>query len=191
MQMARRWVIPANQALLVDHAMTNMLRKHTCETATPLLDALPLPDMVVNVSAPQAVRKARIVLRRKVGHAPHAYLSGQSANETAKKLVRCWLVFQSAAETMQCLHAWNQWQCRPALTDGQLAALFADAADMPLTDEDRVALRSEALPDEWRWLHDGYVERGVTWLNIVNDGRESLDAQATLIVEKIQHRVFV
>lgn len=58
-----------------------MLRKHACESACSILHDLPLPDIVANVTASQAVRVARIVTRDKPGYVPSKYLTGERALE--------------------------------------------------------------------------------------------------------------
>lgn len=186
MQMARRWVVPREQIHLVDHAMTNQLRKHANATASALLDALPLPEMVVNVTAPHALTVARVVLRDKPGQLLGRPLSGETALETGRALARRWLAMLGADETLRCLRAWSRWKCSPELRDQQIVSLLVDAQRMPLTEKDVTAIQADPLPQKWRWLHDGYVERGVQWLNIVNDGREPPDVHARQIVDAIR-----
>ena len=38
MQSARRWALPSGKVWLIDHGMTNMLRKHANESAGSMLD---------------------------------------------------------------------------------------------------------------------------------------------------------
>lgn len=185
MQKARQQVLTRGQVCLIDQGITNMLRKHANESAGSMLDDLPLPDFVVNVTAPSAVRKARIVTRDKPDHVPSQYHTGDRALEVGGIHARQWFALYGAEQAMHYLRAWSQWQCRPELDDNELRSLLDHARETPLTEKDEAALCCEPLPQSWRWLHDGYVERGVKWINVVNDGRESLEVHAGRIVEAI------
>ena len=185
MQKARQWALPSGQVCVIDHAMTNMLRKYTHENSGRLLDDLPLPNIVVNVSAPQAVRMARIVTRNKASHVASRYLTGESASEVGGMHARRWLALFGVEKAMHCLRAWSRWECRPELDDEELRSLIAHAQQTPLTEKDKAALRCEPLPESWRWLHDGCVDRGVYWLNVVNDGRNPAEVHASRIVEAL------
>ena len=185
MQRARQQVLTRGQVCLVDQGMTNMLRRHANESAESMLDDLPLPDIVVNVTAPSAVRKARIVTRDKPDDAPSRHLSGDRALEVGGNHARQWLALYGAEQAMHYLRAWSQWQCRPELDDNELRSLLEHARETPLIEKDEAALRCEPLPQSWLWLHDGFVERGVKWINVVNDGREAPEALAVGIVQEI------
>ena len=186
MQSARRWALPSGKVWLIDHGMTNMLRKHANESAGSMLDDLPVPDIVVNVTAPSAVRKARIVTRDKPGHMASQYLAGVRALEVGGRFARQWLALFGPEEAMHCLRAWSRWECRSELEEKELRSLLAHAQETPLDVQDKMALSCEPLPESWRWLHDGYVERGVKWINVVNDGREPPEVHASRIVETIR-----
>jgi len=185
MQKARQLVLPRTPVHLIDHAMTNMLRRHADESMAFLLDKLPLPDLVVHVSAPGAVRKARVVRRKKCNHAPRRYLFGERAMKSGKKHARRWSALWGEEEAMRCLRAWSQWQCRPELGESELRSLLARVEGAPLSEADEAALRCDPLPKQCQWLYNGYQDQGVHWINVTNDGRESLENLACRIVQEI------
>jgi hypothetical protein len=185
MQRARKWMCSRGTVHLVDHAMTNELRKHSSDSAAMLVDSLPLPDMVVHISTPQAVRAARVALRQKPSHVPGRYFTSDQARERARRHARRWSYLWGPEEAMRCLRAWNRWQCRPQLDDNELAALLREAQEMPLTQQDEAAIQCEPLTDQVKWLHDAFVAQGVHWLNIINDGHESAEFHADHICHEI------
>jgi len=184
-QKSRRWVLPRRHVYLIDHAMTNMLYKHGNELMGFLLGRLPLPDVVIHVSAPKAVRKARVVRREKPNHGPSRYLSGEHAWKSGKGLARLWSVLWGDEEAMRCLRAWSQWKCRPQFGESELRSLLSEAQETPLTEKDEAALRCDPLPKKCQWLYNGYRDQGVHWINVTNDGRESLKNLARGIVQEI------
>ena len=186
MQTARQWSQCQGQVLLIDHALSNDLRKFSNESARSLITGLPLPDMVVHVTAPPSVRQARIALRDKSGEFPHQFLSHEKASERGRALARQWLHLWGVEEARHCLSAWNRWKCRPVLREATLDMMLEEAQRTPLIDEDQLAIKCEPLPQSMRWLHDAYVEQGVHWLNVVNDGTASPEELATQIIEVIR-----
>ena len=186
MQTARQWTCRKDHILLIDHALSNNLRKFTDKSASRLIAGLPLPDMVIHVTAPSALEKARVYLRDKSGHLPSRYLNGDDAIEKGKALARQWLHLWGVDEARHCLSAWNRWSCRPILSVATLDTMLEQAQRSPLNDEDQLAIKCEPLPQSMRWLHDAYLEQGVHWLNVINDGKESLDALAFSIIEEIE-----
>lgn len=185
MQSARRWVYARGGVTLVDQAMTNMLRKHASETAAPLVGRLPFPEMVVHVSAPAAVRAARVAVREKANHQPK-YLAWEQALEVASARARQWNALWGAEGALRTLQAWNAFQCRPTLEQGVLEGLFYEAIEQPLKESDEAALRRVPISEQLQWLHDALVQHGVRWLNVVNDGREPIHLHARIIIDEIQ-----
>ncbi|WP_038055377.1 hypothetical protein [Thioalkalivibrio sp. ALJ7] len=165
--------------------MTNALRKDGSASAAALVARLPLPDMVVHVTAPSAVKAARVALRDKPDHVPKRFLSGELVVEAGRARARQWNALWGPDEALRCLRAWSRWQCRPVLDDSMLQTMLEESTDQPLTEKDEAALRNRPVRERERWLRDAFVEHGVHWLDVVNDGREPAEAHARRIVEAI------
>ncbi|WP_018862244.1 hypothetical protein [Thioalkalivibrio sp. ALJ3] len=165
--------------------MANSLRKDGGASAAALVARLPLPDMVVHVSAPGAVRAARVALRDKSDHMPKRYLAGAQAIEAGSARARQWNALWGPDEALRCLRAWSRWQCRPVLDDSILQTMLEESIDQPLTEKDGAALRNQPVRERERWLRDAFVDHGVHWLDVVNDGREPAEVHARRIAEAI------
>ncbi len=185
-QDARRRAFARNRVLLVDQAMTNWLRKHAHEGAACLVPRMPLPDMVVHVSAPEAVRAARVASRHKPSHVPKRFLDGEQAFAIGSARARQWHTLWGEREALECLRAWNKRLCRPVLDDTELQGILKTAVGQALTEKDHAAIRCDPLPERIRWLHEAYTEQGVHWLNIVNDGSSPVEENARIITEEIE-----
>lgn len=98
-QKAQRWTLPRVHVYLVDEGMTNLLRKYLRDSAVNLISELPLPDMVIHVNAPKAVKLGRVALRQRLSDTPSHYLAGERALDVGVSLARQWSALWGRDET--------------------------------------------------------------------------------------------
>lgn len=185
LQKVRQGDEQSKKILLVDQGLSFILNKHGEASIEERIRRLPLPDMVVNVSAPPAVRAARVALRYKPEHPPRRYLSREEALQTGGVRARQWNALWGKDEALRCLQAWNQRQCRPEIKDLELENLLQKAIGQPLTDRDEAALQNTILTARSQWLKEAYKRNGVCWLDVTNDGSQAVADLASFVAAEI------
>lgn len=187
LELARRALTPYRTLLLVDQGFVNLIRKHSSEPPTHVFASLPVPSVVIHVTAPAALRAARVALRTADAQSvlPDQRHTSSPSLALARQHARRWYAIGGPAYAHQCLRAWSRASSASPFTSYDLARLTDYAAKDSLTPDDLASLTAPQLDQSTQWLYSHLASLGVHWINVLNDGQTDIVHHAGTVARQL------
>lgn len=165
--------------ILVDQGLSFMLYNHPKPASCNLYNKLPLPNLIVNVSADPIVSFKRVVYRNK------AVTKGKQITGVGRelKLVDLYKYYRGNIEESAAIKLfmdWNNKFCQPPLSLNQVEETIKR-----INKEVPLFVNEPCTNTNNNWFKKWVQEKGVVWVDIKNDDNVQVEALAEELSKKI------